>query len=96
MAPNQKLMLTSLWKVFKYHGEFCASQPWEVIVATITILVCVMTVFNRNFTHLLPFQHGFIQDEEVCMADFKEKDTMLWDGQYHVRLLILFWYDYLN
>jgi len=72
--------------LFKYHGEFCASQPWEVIVATITILVCVMTVFNRNFTHLLPFQHGLIQeeDEEVCLVDFKENGKMLWDGQYQV------------
>jgi hydroxymethylglutaryl-CoA reductase (NADPH) len=56
MAQNQKMMLTSLRKLFKSHGEFCASQPWEVIVATITFLVCVLTVFNRNFTQLLPYQ----------------------------------------
>jgi len=60
-------MLTSLRKLFKSHGEFCASQPWEVIVATITFLVCVLTVFNRNFTHLLPYQQMKSSvDDETC------------------------------
>jgi hypothetical protein len=54
-ATTKKMMLASLRKLFKSHGEFCASQPWEVIVATITFLVCVLTVLNRNFTHLLPY-----------------------------------------
>jgi hydroxymethylglutaryl-CoA reductase (NADPH) len=67
MAQNQKMMLTSLRKLFKSHGEFCASQPWEVIVATITFLVCVLTVFNRNFTHLLPYQQLEASlDDETC------------------------------
>ncbi len=67
MAQNQKMMLTSLRKLFKSHGEFCASQPWEVIVATITFLVCVLTVFNRNFTHLLPYQQMKSSvDDETC------------------------------
>ena len=61
------MMLTSLRKLFKSHGEFCASQPWEVIVATITFLVCVLTVFNRNFTHLLPYQQMESSvDDETC------------------------------
>jgi len=35
-------------KVFRNHGEFCASQPWEVIVATLTFLVCILTVWGRQ------------------------------------------------
>jgi hypothetical protein len=66
MGQNQKMMLTSLRKLFKCHGEFCASQPWEVIVATITFLVCVLTVLNRNFTHLLPYHLESAVDDESC------------------------------
>ena len=46
---NRQMTLMSLRKLFKSHGEFCASQPWEVIVATLTFLVCVLTVTNRHF-----------------------------------------------
>ena len=66
MTQNEKMMLTSLRKLFKSHGEFCASQPWEVIVATITFLVCVLTVLNRNFTHLLPYHLESTVDKETC------------------------------
>ena len=47
--PQRRMTLMSLRKLFKSHGEFCASQPWEVIVATLTFLVCVLTVTNRHF-----------------------------------------------
>lgn len=30
--------------VFKVHGEFCASHPWEVIVATLTLTACILSV----------------------------------------------------
>lgn len=35
-------------KLFKSHGEFCASQPWEVIVTTFLFLVCVLTIGNKQ------------------------------------------------
>ena len=52
-------------KVFRSHGEFCATQPWEVmirkkprkccwqwscqvIVATLTFLVCILTVWGKH------------------------------------------------
>lgn len=35
-------------KVFKSHGEFCASQPWEVIVTTFIFLICILTVGSKH------------------------------------------------
>jgi len=29
--------------IFRAHGQFCASHPWEVIVATVTITMCMMS-----------------------------------------------------
>ncbi|CAG2067983.1 unnamed protein product [Timema podura] len=34
-------------RIFQAHGEFCASYPWEVIVATLTLTVCMLTVDQR-------------------------------------------------
>jgi hypothetical protein len=34
--------------LFRAHGEFCASHPWEVIVATLTLTVCMVTVDQRR------------------------------------------------
>ena len=31
-------------RLFRAHGEFCASHPWEVIVALITITACMFSV----------------------------------------------------
>ena len=30
--------------IFRAHGKFCATHPWEVIVATITVTMCMMSV----------------------------------------------------
>jgi hypothetical protein len=49
---GSSLLLTSGWcsmvsRVFKVHGSFCASHPWEVIVATLTLTVCVLSLETR-------------------------------------------------
>ncbi|XP_045481577.1 3-hydroxy-3-methylglutaryl-coenzyme A reductase-like isoform X2 [Harmonia axyridis] len=31
-------------RIFRIHGNFCTSHPWEVIVATLTLTACMMTV----------------------------------------------------
>ncbi|XP_017479765.1 PREDICTED: 3-hydroxy-3-methylglutaryl-coenzyme A reductase, partial [Rhagoletis zephyria] len=31
-------------RLFRAHGEFCASHPWEVIVALLTLTACMLTV----------------------------------------------------
>lgn len=33
-------------RLFRAHGEFCASHPWEVIVALITFTACMLSVDN--------------------------------------------------
>lgn len=33
--------------LFRAHGELCASHPWEVIVTTLTLALCMMTVDQR-------------------------------------------------
>lgn len=30
--------------VYRIHGEFCASHPWEVIVATLTLTACIFSI----------------------------------------------------
>ncbi|KAH8347220.1 hypothetical protein KR059_006805 [Drosophila kikkawai] len=35
-------------RLFRAHGEFCASHPWEVIVALLTITACMLTVDKNN------------------------------------------------
>ncbi|XP_047000069.1 3-hydroxy-3-methylglutaryl-coenzyme A reductase [Schistocerca americana] len=34
-------------RVFSAHGELCASHPWEVIVATLTLAISMLTVEQR-------------------------------------------------
>ncbi|XP_055853561.1 3-hydroxy-3-methylglutaryl-coenzyme A reductase [Episyrphus balteatus] len=36
-------------RLFRAHGEFCASHPWEVIVALLTLTACMLTV-DRSST----------------------------------------------
>ncbi len=36
-----------LGRLFRAHGEFCASHPWEVIVALITLTACMLSVDKR-------------------------------------------------
>lgn len=33
--------------LFRAYGEVCASHPWEVIVGTLTLTVCMLTVDRR-------------------------------------------------
>lgn len=35
-------------RFFWAHGEFCATHPWEVIVATLTLTACMLTVDHQQ------------------------------------------------
>lgn len=35
-------------RFFRAHGEFCATHPWEVIVATLTLTACMLTVDQQH------------------------------------------------
>lgn len=41
---NRDALKTKLGTYFGVHGRFCASHPWEVIVTTVTLTVCVLSV----------------------------------------------------
>ncbi|XP_058467198.1 3-hydroxy-3-methylglutaryl-coenzyme A reductase [Malaya genurostris] len=42
-------------RLFRAHGEFCASHPWEVIVALVTLTACIIT-FDKGSAD--PFQQN--------------------------------------
>ncbi|XP_050497378.1 3-hydroxy-3-methylglutaryl-coenzyme A reductase isoform X2 [Diabrotica virgifera virgifera] len=47
-----------MWdRFFGAHGEFCATHPWEVIVATLTLTVCMWTVDQQHPAP--PLKHTF-------------------------------------
>jgi len=33
-----------LRRVFDAHGQLCASRPWEVIIATLTVILCMTSL----------------------------------------------------
>ncbi|RZC34510.1 3-hydroxy-3-methylglutaryl-coenzyme A reductase [Asbolus verrucosus] len=35
-------------QIFRLYGEFCATHPWEVIVAVITLTTCLLTVDQKQ------------------------------------------------
>jgi len=39
-----------LRRVFDAHGQLCASRPWEVIIATLTVILCTtsLTLFAAS------------------------------------------------
>lgn len=45
--------------MFRAHGEFCASHPWEVIVATLTLTACILSVES---VHPQPMGQDFPAD----------------------------------
>ena len=71
-------------KVFRSHGEFCATQPWEVyrdiaseqmlmqllqvIVATLTFLVCILTVWGKHSEQV-------VEEENVRKSFFLAKSS---------------------
>lgn len=66
-------------RLFGAHGELCASHPWEVIVATLTLTACLLT-FDRQQTSTVPhdasppphksFRYCVGCLPEVCISHF--------------------------
>lgn len=48
--------------LFRAHGEFCASHPWEVIVATLTLTACFVTVERQHLPHGLKTTSRYCND----------------------------------
>lgn len=47
---NKQTVSTMASQLFRAHGKFCASHPWEVIVALLTLTACMLTVDHKNPT----------------------------------------------
>ncbi len=43
-AATKKAFQAQMGGFFGAHGRFCASHPWEVIVTTVTLTVCVLSM----------------------------------------------------
>lgn len=57
-----------LVRMFRAHGEFCASHPWEVIVATLTLTACMLSVDKPTSPIAPPVsQPHCTSDHRSCM-----------------------------
>ncbi len=43
-AATKEALKARMGSFFGAHGRFCASHPWEVIVTTVTLTVCVLSM----------------------------------------------------
>lgn len=68
-------------RLFRAHGEFCASHPWEVIVALLTLTICMLTMERGNDgTQKLPNHRqcqGWRDSCEGHEAEYNAADVIL-------------------
>lgn len=75
-------------RLFRAHGEFCASHPWEVIVALITFTACMFSVdkgsASSNSDPLMPNEpsvkplcHGWRESCDGFEAQYIAADVIL-------------------
>lgn len=71
-------------RLFRAHGRFCASRPWEVIIGTLMLSVCVMSMgLFANGRKVCGWNMRCTEKEDV-----RETLTML-DGKLANELQIL-------
>lgn len=66
-------------QLFRAHGKFCASHPWEVIVALLTLTACMLTV-ERNKSSTPPRLRncqGWRESCEGLEAEYVAVDTII-------------------
>lgn len=68
-------------QLFRAHGKFCASHPWEVIVALLTLTACMLSVdkttkASTTSTRLRNCQ-GWRESCEGLEAEYVAVDTIL-------------------
>ena len=61
-----------LSRLFRAHGQLCASRPWEVIIGTITLTACLMSMSL------------FATNEHVCGWNYQCEDEIdvSWGGTF--------------
>ncbi|KAF2879365.1 hypothetical protein ILUMI_26812 [Ignelater luminosus] len=63
-------------RLFHAHGEFCATHPWELIMATLTLTTCMLTVEHQ---HLAPPPKPPPRDCAGCLyeAEYNAADVIV-------------------
>ena len=65
-------------RLFRAHGEMCASHPWEVIVALLTLTACMLTVDkSSDFTPRPRHCQGWRESCEGLEAEYNAADVIL-------------------
>lgn len=75
-------------RLFRAHGEFCASHPWEVIVALITFTACMFSVDKGSSSSssdplmtseptVKPLCHGWRESCDGFEAQYIAADVIL-------------------
>ena len=64
--PAATDMLSNL---FRQHGQMCASRPWEVIIGTVTLTVCLLSVslFAGQNSRICGWNHACNDADDVSM-----------------------------
>lgn len=71
--------ITMIGRLFRAHGEFCASHPWEVIVALLTLTACILTV-DKSSENTSTARHrcqGWRDSCEGFEAEYNAADVIL-------------------
>ncbi|KAK3609120.1 hypothetical protein CHS0354_007798 [Potamilus streckersoni] len=59
-----------LSQLFKVHGHFCASHPWEVIVSTVTLTVSVMSMsLLKGANQICGWNYVCSEEEDIKRSD---------------------------
>ncbi|KAL3866136.1 hypothetical protein ACJMK2_043465 [Sinanodonta woodiana] len=59
-----------LSQLFKVHGHFCASHPWEVIVSTVTLTVSVMSMsLLKGANQICGWNYVCSEEENIKRSD---------------------------
>lgn len=68
-----------LTRLFSLHGLFVASHPWEVIVATITLTICMMSM------------NMFTGNDQICGWNFDcpKFEEVSQKDQYYLKTIVL-------
>ena len=60
-----------LRRLFDAHGQLCASRPWEVIIATLTVILCTTSLSL------------FAASNKICDWNYRCEQTTDDDVSYH-------------
>lgn len=85
-------------QLFRAHGKFCASHPWEVIVALLTLTACMLTVDHSKSPTPSSRLHNCQGWREKCdglEAEYIAVDTILMTA-IRCSAILYSYYQFLN